>query len=292
MGYYLDLSWMKQLILPLTFLLVYPMMVTLQFQTLLEKGNVKLHLVTQLINFVLFPAVAFVLGYLFFQDEPYFRLGLLLITLLPTSGMTISWTVMAKGNVHEAIRMIIIGLLIGAVVTPLYITWLLGAAIHVPFWTIFSQIILVVAVPLVAAFMTQRILVKRVGEERFHKDLKPVFPLFSTLGVVLIIFVAIGVKANVIVANPSMILNILPILLILYASFMIISVTIGRWLFNREDAIALVNGTVIRNLSLALAITLSTFENAGIAALLIALAYAIQAQIAAWNVKLSTRIYK
>ncbi|QMS85513.1 arsenic resistance protein [Candidatus Xianfuyuplasma coldseepsis] len=292
LGTYFDLSWMKSLVLPLTFLLVYPMMVTLQFHTLIEKGNWKLQVTTQLINFIVYPTIAYVLGILFFEDQAYFRLGLLLITLLPTSGMTISWTVMAKGNVHEAIRMIVIGLLLGAVLSPLYISLLLGTAIQVSFWTIFTHIMLVVFIPLFTAYITQRIIIYKAGSDTFHTKIKPIFPLFSTLGVVLMIFVAIAVKANVIVQNPGILLQILPVLIILYALFLLISVLVGRFLFKREDAIALVNGTVIRNLSLSLAITLSAFEGAGIAALLIAIAFALQVQIAAWTVKLSQLIFR
>lgn len=291
-GYYLDVSWLKNLILPLTFMLVYPMMVTLNLGSLKQKANVKLQIITQLINFIVFPLIAYLLGMLFFKDNSSFRLGLMLVALLPTSGMTISWTVMAKGNVNEAIRMVVIGLLLGALLTPVYITLLMGAEISVPFMKIFTQIIIVVFVPLLFAFITQKLLIKKYGEEKFHKGIKPKFPLFSTLGVVFIIFVAISLKAKVIVNNPAMLLEVLIPLIILYALFFVISVGSARLFFNRVDGIALVNGTLIRSLSLALAITLSAFESAGLAPLLIAIAYTIQVQLAAWNVKLTDKIFK
>ncbi len=291
-GYYLDVSWLKNLILPLTFMLVYPMMVTLNLGSLRQKANIKLQIVTQIINFLVFPSIAYFLGMLFFRDNSSFRLGLMLVSLLPTSGMTISWTVMAKGNVNEAIRMVVIGLLLGALLTPVYITLLMGAEISVPFMQIFTQIIIVVFVPLLFAYITQKLLIKNYGEERFHKVIKPKFPLFSTLGVVFIIFVAISLKAKVIVNNPAMLLEVLIPLIILYVLFFVISVGSARLFFNRVDGIALVNGTLIRSLSLALAITLSAFESAGLAPLLIAIAYTIQVQLAAWNVKLTDKIFK
>ena len=68
-GYYVDTSWLKNLIIPLTFVLVYPMMVTLNFNSLKQKSNIKLQATTQFINFIIFPAIAFGLGYLFFQDQ-------------------------------------------------------------------------------------------------------------------------------------------------------------------------------------------------------------------------------
>lgn len=296
-GYYVDTTILSKFIIPLTFLLVYPMMVTLNFNSLKQKSNIKLQLTTQLINFIVFPAIAFGLGYIFFNDLPFFRLGLLLIALLPTSGMTISWTVMAKGNINEVLRMVIIGLLLGAILSPFYITILLGSEVSVPVLKIMLQIVYVVFIPLVLAFGTQKLLVKKYGKEKFNKQIKPKFPLFSTFGIVLMIFTAISLRAEVLVNNPSILFDILIPLLLLFASYFIISVLTARLFFNRADGIALVNGTLIRNLSLALAITLSVFPidvypQAGLTALLIAIAYVIQVQIAAWNAKLSKFIFK
>lgn len=290
-GYYFDLSFLANAILPLTFLLVYPMMVTLKLESILEKWNVKLQITTQVINFIIFPLIAYIIGILFFNNNEYLRLGMLLIALLPTSGMTISWTAMAKGNVNAAIKMVVIGLLLGALVSPLYITLFLGEAITVPFMKIFTQILVVVILPTILAFITQKILIKKYTADTFHQKIKPKFPLFSSLGVVLIIFVAISLKADKIVNNPAILLDMLIPLIIIYMLFFIISVGVARLFFNRENGIALVNGTLIRSLSLSLAITLTTFPEAGIAALLIAIAYTLQVQIAAWNVRLTDKIF-
>jgi len=291
-GNYFNVTSLKNLILPLTFLLVYPMLVTLDFASLKEKANYKLQITTQLLNFIVFPSIAFLVGFLFFKDQTYIRLGLLLIGLLPTSGMTISWTVMAKGNIHEAIRMVVIGLLIGAFLTPFYITFFLGTEIDVPILDIIVQILIVIFIPLIAAFLTQKGLVSRYGEQTFKQKIKPIFPLFSTFFVVIILFVAMSLKAKVLVENPMLLLDILLPLLLFYFLMFIVSVATARIFFNRADGIAMVNGTLIRNLSLSLVIVLSTFPDAGIAALLIAIAYVIQVQIAAWNVKATRYLFK
>lgn len=290
-GHFFDLSFLSKTILPLTFLLVYPMMVTLKLESIFEKWNLKLQIITQVINFIVFPLIAWGLGLLFFRDNEYLRLGLLLIALLPTSGMTISWTAMAKGNVNAAIKMVVFGLLLGALLSPLYITLFLGEAITVPFMKIFTQIIVVVILPTILAFITQKILIKKYTKQMFHEKIKPKFPLFSTLGVVLIIFVAISLKADKIVSNPEILIEIIIPLLVLYTIFFVISVGTARLFFDRENGLALVNGTLIRSLSLSLAITLTTFPEAGITALLIGIAYTLQVQIAAWNVKLTDKLF-
>ena len=291
-GYFInDVSILKKAILPLTIMMVYPMMVTLKFSSLLQKGNIKLQVVTQLINFIVFPIIAFGIGIIFFKDSSALRLGLLLMSLLPTSGMTISWTVMSKGNVSEAIRMVVIGLLLGALLIPVYITVLLGSEVDVPVLEIVYQILLVVIVPLVVAFLTQFLLRKKYGDEKFNKSIKTKFPLFSILGVVLIIFTIMTLKAKILVKDPTIILEMIIPLILFYGATFFIPLFIGKKFFNKEDAIALSNGTLVRNLSLAIVIIVSVFPGSSIAALMIAIAYVIQVQLAAFNSKISATIY-
>ena len=112
-GYLTDASALKGFIIPVTFVMVYPMMVTLNVKTIFKGQDYKLQLSTQIINFVLVPLLAFYVGQLFFSGGPekygLWAVGLFLIGVLPTSGMTISWTGFAKGNKEAAIKMVVFG---------------------------------------------------------------------------------------------------------------------------------------------------------------------------------------
>lgn len=78
----------------------------------------------------------------------------------------------------------------------------------------------------------------------------------------------------------------------LYTLNFAISTATGYWLLPREDAIALIYGTVMRNLSIALALAMNLFGDIGSdAALVIALAFIIQVQAAAWSVKFTTGLF-
>lgn len=291
-GMLTDAKPLKQLIIPLTFLMVYPMMVNLQVRKVFEGGDTKVQLVTQLLNFAVIPFFAYAMGKIAFPDTPYIALGLLLASLLPTSGMTISWTGMARGNMPAAVKMTVFGLLLGSLLTPIYIKFLMGTVVDIPLARIFKQIMIVVLLPLVLGNITQRLIVWRHGMARYQKDFKPVFPLFSTLGVLGVVFVALALKARAVAANPGQLVGLILPLLILYGVNFLISTVIGRLLFKRGDAIALVYGTVMRNLSIALAIAMTAFRDQGSEiALIIALAYIIQVQSAAWYVKFTDRIF-
>ncbi len=284
---------LKSLIMPMTFLMVYPMMVTLNIKHLQEGiKNVRLQVLTQAINFAVIPFVAFGLGRIFFPEQPYMALGLLLASLLPTSGMTISWTGFAKGNMGAAINMTVIGLTVGSLVTPFYVMALLGAKVDVNVIMVIKQIVLIVFVPMVLGYITRQSLLKRYGMPEFKKRVAPRFPAMSTVGVLGIVFVAMALKAKTILSNPAILGYIFIPLLIIYIFNFLLSTVLGKLLFKRGDAIALVYGTVMRNLSIALAIAINAFGEAGAnAALVIALSYIIQVQSAAWYVKFTDRIF-
>jgi len=289
-GVLFDASSLKNFIIPVTFVMVYPMMVTLNVRSVLSGKDVRLQVFTQVVNFVAIPIAAFYIGRLFLSgDDPRYGLwavGLFLIGVLPTSGMTISWTGFARGNKEAATKMVIFGLVIGSLAAPIYTKYFMGAVIDVNILHMFKQIALFVFVPMIAGIITQETLKRKYGMQIWNERLKPKFPPFSAVGVIMIAFVAMSLKARSIVANPFDLLQIiLPLLVFYILTYLVLSI-IGRLFFKREDAIAMVFGVVMRDLSIALAIAMTAFGQEGMTiALLISLAYVIQIQSAAWYVR-------
>lgn len=296
-GYLFDAKPLKQLIIPITFLMVYPMMVTLNVKSIFKGKDLKLQLTTQFINFIIVPVIVFTIGKIFLggEAEKYglWAVGLFLIGVLPASGMTISWTGFAKGNKEAATKMLVFGLMIGAFAAPVYTKVFMGATVDVDMVHMFKQICIFVFVPLVAGIVTQNYLVKKHGKKVWMDVYKPKFPPVSALGVTLIAFVAMSLKAKNIIANPGDILTIIiPLAVFYFISYALLTLT-GKMFFRREDAIAMVFGVVMRDLSIALAIAMTAFKEQGMTiALLISLAYVIQIQSAAWYVKLVPILFR
>ena len=291
-GYFLPAGYLKPLVIPLTILMVYPMMVSMKLGAIFNQCSYRLQFVTQAINFVFMPFFAFGLGSIFFPGDPVMAFGLLLIALLPTSGMTISWTGFAKGNTQVAVKMVLIGLIAGIVLTPFYGYLLMGREISIPLLKTIQQISLVIIIPLALGALTQVVLKKWLGTARFNNDIAPVFPQISLLGVIGIIFVAMSLKAPTIIGDPFQLLVLAVPLVILYSVNYSLTTYVGRRFFPREDGIALVFGTVMRNLSIALAIAVTVFDEAGARmAMIISLAYIIQIESAALYVKLARRFF-
>ncbi len=295
-GYLFDAVPLKQWIVPVTFVMVYPMMVSLNLKSMFKGGDARLQIATQLINFVFIPLLAYYTGRLFFSGGPekygLWAVGLFLIGVLPTSGMTISWTGLAKGNKEAAIKMVVFGLVLGALAAPVYTKLFMGASVEVDVAHMFQQIALFVFVPLFAGLGTQYLGKKKYGEKAWNASIQPKFPPFSALGVTLIAFVAMSLKARSIIAAPGDILTILmPLVAFYLVSYALLSIA-GRVFFARRDAVAMVFGVVMRDLSIALAIAMTAFGKQGATiALLIALAYVVQIQSAAWYVRFVPKIF-
>ena len=291
-GYFFNPIFLKSFILPLTIMMIYPMMVTLNMKTVFSSCCKKTQTIIQFVNFIIIPVIGYSLGLIFFKESPFLAYGLLLMALLPTSGMTISWTGFAKGNVNVAIKATIIGLILGSLLMPFYTKFFMGTVINLPLAATFTQLAKVIFLPLILGYITQVILKKKYGNAHFQKDIKKKFPLLSTLAVLGIIFVAISLKSKSIISNPLSIAYLLIPITIFYLLNYTISSIVGRFLLPRAKAIALVYGTVMRNLSVALAIALTVFGENGIEiALIIAVAYVVQVQSAAWYIKLSNKIF-
>ena len=209
-------------------------------------------------------------------------MGIYLIALLPTSGMTAAWTGMAKGNLNTALVIIAVNLLLSIFLLPIYLKMMVGQSVPFDPMHIFKQLMYIVVAPMVAGDITRRLIVKRFGKQGFMK-LKPHLSSVSSLGVVLIIFVAMSLKAHQILSDaPAAALTMIPLLLF-YAGSVGMGIVIGAFFLKREEMIALIYGTSMRDLSIAVAIAMLSFPGA---VLPIALAYAIQVPSAAVIMKI------
>lgn len=288
-GVTFDLSALKAAVLPLTMLMVYPMLVNFRLGEVTSNRDWRSVGLAMALDFIALPLIAFGLARLFFAERPGLYVGMILAGLFPTSGMTISWTGFAKGNIAAAVKMTVIGLIAASLLAPGYLYLFVGAVVPVDLMEVTRTVVLVVGIPLAAGQVTRVLLVRRIGEQGFKQRVVPLLPGISSIGVLGIVFLAIALKAPMIAKQPQLLLTIAVPLVIFYAANFALSTWVGRALLPRGDAIALVYGTVMRNLSIALGIAIASFGPE--AALVLAGAYIVQVQGAAWYVKLTDRVF-
>jgi ACR3 family arsenite efflux pump ArsB len=286
-GYLFDTTFLKDYILIATFLMIYPTMIGFKVKEAFDLSHFRLLITAMFINFAVIPALAYGLGRGLLDSEPQMFAGLALASLLPTSGMTISWTMIHKGNVPAAIKMTAVGLIAGSVLAPWYLLLMVGKIVPVNVVQIFTTIAVVVFLPLLLGNVTYNLLMKKYSPKEFQEKIKPVLPSVSIWAMLFVIFSSISMKAGMIISAPEVIMQGLTVLLVFYLLNFVISTVAGRALFVKPDSIALVYGTVMRNLSIALGVAVTTFGPK--AGLIVTLAFIIQVQAAAWYGKIAEK---
>jgi ACR3 family arsenite transporter len=291
-GYLMPVEPLKNTIAPLTFLMAYPLMVKLPFEKVFCTVGLHCQRASRVVNFALIPFIAFGLGRLFFPDTPLIAIGLLLAALWLTSAMTSKWSGFASGDIQAAIKMTVIGMLAGFVATPFYVRSLIGAVVEIPLFPVFKQIALMVVLPMALGYLTQKGLVRKFGREVFRRDVAKRFPMISILGVLGTIFVATALQADsILTQSETLVLYCFPLAFLYLINFVLKTLLAGL-IFPRGEGIALEYCPGMRNLAIALVIDMILFQEAGATiAIIIALAYVVQVQAAAWYVRFSDHIF-
>ncbi|WP_254766437.1 arsenic resistance protein [Salinilacihabitans rarus] len=272
---------LQSAVVPILFLMVYPMMVTLDLRELLKvRRHAGLVGATLLVNFGLAPLAAVGLARLFFAGDPHYAVGLYFIALIPTSGMTAAWTGLAGGDLEGALVAMSVNLLAAVVLLPVYLSALVGADVGFEPTALYRQLALIVVLPMIAGAVTRRGLLRRYGADDFRR-LKPTLGGLSSAGVVLIVFVAMAMRSESILADPVASLVVVVPLVAFYAAVLGIGTVVGSLLFDSSRTVALVYATSMRNLSIALAIAAAPGFPPAEAVLPIALAYLLQPPLGA-----------
>ncbi|CUA80769.1 arsenic resistance protein [Anoxybacillus suryakundensis] len=288
-GTFVDTSFLKSTILFATIVMIYATMVGFKWKELTHLKEKRILFASIVINFVLIPFVAFLIGKTLLHNHPIMFAGLALSALLPTSGMTISWTAIQKGNMTAAVKLTVFGLILGSLLTPWYLLVMVGKYVDINVMETFRTILLVVFVPMILGHLTFKWLMKTYTPEQFQKQVKPNFAPLSIWGMLYVVFVSISMRAKMIVSNLQLIVIALAVLLLFYFINYVISTFVAKQFFNREDGIALVNGTVLRNLSIAIGLAATSFGAE--AALIVTLAFIVQQQSIAYYGKIASKYW-
>lgn len=286
-GILVDTSSLKQLILPITMLMIYPTMIGFQAKEVFNLSHGKLLITVMILNFLFIPALAYLLGTQLLLNDPQLFAGLAITALLPTSNMTIAFTMLAKGNLPASIKMTTFGLLLGSILAPWYLYLMVGKYVSVDILVTIKTIALVIVIPLIVGMLTYNYLLKAYSQEYFAKQIKPYLPSASTWGMMLIIFISMSMNAKRIASHLDIFALAFFVQLLFYVINYGVAILIGRKLFEEKDSLTLVFSTVLRNLSISIGLAATAFG--ANAALMVSLAFLIQGQAAAGFIKLNQK---
>src|SRR6056297_756024 len=272
---------LKAAVVPVLFLMIYPMMINIDLREILNvRTHAKLVGVTLLMNFVGAPLVAVGLAQLFFAGSVGYAIGLYFIALIPSSGMTAAWTGLAGGDLESALVAMSVNLLAAIAILPAYLSVLIPGSVGFEPTALYRQLATVIVGPMVAGTITRSAILRRYDTDGL-KRLKPVFGGVSSLGVMLIVFIAMTMRSAAILSDPLTSATTVVPLLAFYAVVLAVGAGLSRLLLSTEVGISLVYVTSMRNLSIAVAIVVASDSLPTEAVLPIALAYIIQPPLGA-----------
>ena len=211
------------------FLIIYPMMVNVRFEALKRAGrNVRGIGIALFFNFVWAPIVGWLLATLFLPD-PLLALGFLLVMVVPCSSMAIGYTGLAKGDLELATVVVALSFVLAIAAVPLWMALFASRyAVAVPMGDLVGSILTVLVAPMLLGYATRRLLLRRLGVERFA-SIAPLFPAISLLGMYAIVFLIFFGKAALILDRWQTVV----VLLIPNALFIGLTLLVLTWLDRR-----------------------------------------------------------
>ena len=102
---------------------------------------------------VVMPLITLGLGTLCFPDAPLFTIGLVLEYAVPTGVASLMWVGMSRGNTALCLSVVLLDTLLSPVVIPLTMKLLVGSVVELDTWGMMRDLLLMVALPALAAMV-------------------------------------------------------------------------------------------------------------------------------------------
>lgn len=236
-----ELAHVNLVIAVLIWIMIYPMMIQVDFASIKDVGKRPKGLfLTLAINWLVKPFTMAALGVLFFhylfapfvdpQSANEYIAGMILLGVAPCTAMVFIWSQLTQGDANYTLVQVSVNDLIMIFAFAPIAALLLGVTdITVPWETLLLSVALYIVLPLIAGFITRRMLTQRGGEPRveaFTARLKP-WVIVGLVGTVILLF---GFQAETILARPAVIgLIAIPLLIQTYGIFAIAYAS-ARWL--------------------------------------------------------------
>ncbi|MCP4584451.1 ACR3 family arsenite efflux transporter [Pseudoalteromonas sp.] len=214
--------------------MIYPMMVQVDFSTIKEVGkNPKGLMLTLIINWLIKPFSMAALGWLFFEGlfadfvspetaQEYIA-GMILLGVAPCTAMVFVWSQLTKGDANYTLVQVSVNDIIMIFAFAPIAGLLLGVSdIHVPWFKLMISVVLYVLLPLIAGVLTRKALNNSAQNEAavqsFLEKIKP----YSVVGLLATVVLLFGFQANTILAQPlNIVLIAIPLVLQTYGIFVI-----------------------------------------------------------------------
>lgn len=204
----------------LIWLMIYPMMLKIDFQSIKNVGkNPKGLVITCVTNWLIKPFTMFGIAWLFlvvifgkfiphFLAEQYLA-GCVLLGAAPCTAMVFVWSYLTKGDAAYTLVQVAVNDLILLVAFVPTVAFLLGmGGISIPWDTLALSVILFVVIPLVAGILSRHWVIAKKGKRYFNDVFIHKFDKITPVGLLLTLIILFSFQGELIIANPLHIMMI------------------------------------------------------------------------------------
>lgn len=230
----LEISGISIPIAILIWVMIYPMMMKVDFRSVKQVGkNPKGLFLTWIVNWLIKPFTMYGITSLFLfvvfkgfiapDLTTEYLAGAVLLGAAPCTAMVFVWSTLTKGNpAYTVVQVATNDLIILVAFVPI-VKFLLGVSdVSVPYSTLFASIILFVVIPLAAGIITRLSVIKHRGQEYFENVFLHRFDNVTTIGLLLTLVIIFSSQAEVILSKPvHIILIAVPLIIQTFLIFFI-----------------------------------------------------------------------
>ncbi len=218
----------------LVWLMIYPMMLQVDFSSLKNVGKQPKGLIlTVIVNWLIKPFTMAFFAWIFFskiyaafispEQAGEYIAGAILLGAAPCTAMVFVWSYLTDGDPNYTLVQVSINDLIILIAFVPIVGLLLGITnIQVPYDTLVASVVIFVVIPLLAGYITHKVLIRKKGEQWFRETFLPKFKPVSILALLLTLILLFAFQGNTITANPLIILLVaIPLIIQTYFIFFI-----------------------------------------------------------------------
>lgn len=198
----------------LIWLMIYPMMLKVDFQSVKNVGKrPKGILITCITNWLIKPFTMFGIAWLFFfvifktliptSLADQYLAGAVLLGAAPCTAMVFVWSYLSKGDAAYTLVQVAVNDLIILVAFVPIVGFLLGiGGVAIPWATLILSVVLFVVIPLIAGMITRIIVVRRHGIDYFNNVFVNKFNKWTIIGLLLTLIILFSFQGKTILSNP------------------------------------------------------------------------------------------
>ncbi len=218
----------------LIWLMIYPMMLKVDFKSIKNSGRKPKGLVITLaVNWLLKPFTMYAISWFFLKVvfkafiphnlSTEYIAGAVLLGAAPCTAMVFVWSYLSDGEPgYTVVQVAINDLIILFAFTPI-VALLLGVnSVTVPMDTLLLSVVLFVVIPLGAGFISRNLLLKRHSKDWFENIFCKKFDGITEVGLLLTLIIIFSFQGKTILENPlAIILIAIPLIIQTYFVFFI-----------------------------------------------------------------------